>query len=51
MEAANLPPKDAFSNSDPFLVVKAGKQEMSFEKEHFEDEPNPQFFKKIHMIL
>jgi hypothetical protein len=26
IEAANLPPKDTFSNSDPYLKVKAGKQ-------------------------
>ena len=25
IEAANLPKKDAFSNSDPFLIVKSGK--------------------------
>jgi Ca2+-dependent lipid-binding protein len=51
IEAANLAQKDILSNSDPYLVVKAGKQKQSFEKEYFEDEPNPQFFKKVHMVL
>lgn len=32
IEAANLPQKDQFSNSDPYLVVKAGKQKVSFQK-------------------
>lgn len=32
IEAANLPPKDNFSHSDPYLVVKGGKQKQSFEK-------------------
>lgn len=26
IEAANLPSKDAFSNSDPYLVVRGGKK-------------------------
>jgi hypothetical protein len=30
IEAANLAQKDMFSNSDPYLVVKAGKQKQSF---------------------
>lgn len=32
IEAANLPPKDNFSHSDPYLVVRAGNQKVSFEK-------------------
>lgn len=30
IEAANLPPRDLFGNSDPYLIVKAGKQKVSF---------------------
>lgn len=51
IEAANLPSKDALSNSDPYLVVRGGKNKVSFEKEYFEDDPNPQFYKKINMVL
>lgn len=51
IEAANLPQKDSFSNSDPYIVVRTGNQKLSFEKEYFEDEPNPQFLKKVHLIL
>lgn len=32
IEAANLPPKDEFSHSDPYLVIKAGNKKQSFEK-------------------
>lgn len=51
IEAANLPSKDSFSNSDPYLVVRSGKNKISFEKEYFNDDPNPQFFKKVKMTL
>lgn len=51
IEAANLPPKDNFSNSDPYIVVRAGNQKLSYEKEYFNDDPNPQFFKKVYMVL
>lgn len=51
LEAANLPPKDNFSNSDAYIVIKTGSQKIDYEDEHIDDDPNPQFFKKIHLIL
>jgi hypothetical protein len=51
IEAANLPQKDTFSHSDPYIALKTGNKTLSFEDEYFEDEPNPQFLKKIHMVL
>ena len=51
IEAANLPPRDEFSHSDPYIVIRAGNRVLDLSEEFKEDETNPQFFRKVRMLL
>ena len=45
LEGFNMAKRDLFSDSDPFLVVKCGKDEFNEEENYQLDEPNPKFNK------
>ena len=51
LEGFNMAKKDLFSDSDPFLIVKCGKDEFNEEKNYQEDEPNPKFNKCYEFLI
>jgi Ca2+-dependent lipid-binding protein len=45
LEGFNFAAKDAFSPSDPYLVIKCGKNEFNEQKNYQLDTANPKFYK------
>jgi len=45
LECTGLNAKDDNSNSDPYLIVKLGKEVYNESKNYLDDEPNPKFYK------
>lgn len=47
LNCQNLASRDIGSASDPFIRVKCDKTKYNTEKDHIDDEPNPDFFQKF----
>lgn len=45
IDCFNLPPKDANSESDPYIVIRLGKNKVDNADEYIDDNCNPKFYR------